>query len=104
MSCEEGKRSGSKHLCYDTLVLDEIGAAILLVALVLSSAAHIRLGKTDRRVAEMRQRLEEWEPRFSAIEQQCMALDARITRLQHAIREPGWRDSMNLTTFDWRRR
>jgi hypothetical protein len=74
-----------------------LASALFAAAVVLALAA---LRFDDVR---QRRRIAALEARCEAAEVQRERAWARIDRLQAMVTDRGWRDSMMLTKFDWRR-
>jgi hypothetical protein len=81
-----------------------LASALFAAAIVLALAA-LRFDdvRQRRRIAALEARCGALEARCETAEIQHERAWARIDRLQGMVTDRGWRDSMLLTKFDWRK-
>jgi hypothetical protein len=83
----------------ETLVLAALGISVL--GLLYDAVVQRRL------IRDMQSHVTETERKGAAVSEdvtdRLRKQDARIDRLQRMVTDQGWRDSMLLTRFDWRK-
>jgi hypothetical protein len=81
-----------------------LAAALTAAALALAIVALLIDGlRRDRDIRRLRALTEEQRMQLDELTSQQFKLHARQDRLTNMVVDRGWRDSMLLTRFDWRK-